>query len=62
MSMAAKLNNLADKMSGDNLQTEGHVDVPPQGAKDLQELEALDSSHLPLTILVPSPETTIQLP
>ena len=28
---------------------EGHADMPPQSAKDIQELEALDSSpsHLP---------------
>ena len=44
MSMAAKSSNLADKMSGIDLQTEGHVDVPPLSAKDLQELEASDSS------------------
>ena len=49
MSMAAKLSNLAGKMSGVSLQTKGYVDVPFQSAKDLQELEALDSSssHLP---------------
>ena len=48
-SMAAKWSDLGDEMSGVNLQMEGHVDVPPQSAKDLQELEALDSSpsHLP---------------
>ena len=44
MSMAAKLSDLVDEMSGANLQMEGHVDVPLQNAKDLQELEALDSS------------------
>ena len=44
MSMAAKLSNLVDETSGTNLQTEGHVDVPPQSAKDLWELEASDSS------------------
>ena len=42
--MAAKSSNLVDEMSGVNLQTEGHVDMPPQSAKDLQELETLDSS------------------
>ena len=42
--MAAKLSDLVDEMSGSNLQMEGHVDVPLQSAKDLQELEALDSS------------------
>ena len=49
MSMATKSSNLVDEMSGANLQMEGYVDMPPQSAKDLQELEALDSSpsHLP---------------
>ena len=49
MSMAAKLSDLADEMSGANLQMEGHTDVLAQSAKDLQELEALNSppSHLP---------------
>ena len=47
--MAAKLSNLVDETSGVNLQMEGHADMPPQSAKDLRELEALDSSpsHLP---------------
>ena len=44
MSMAAKLNNLVDKMSGANLQVDGHVEVPTQGAKDLWEPEEDDSS------------------
>ena len=49
MSMAAKLSNLVDEMSGVNLQMEGHVDMLSQSAKDLWEPEALDSSpsHLP---------------
>ena len=49
MSMDAKLSELVDETSGGNLQMEGHMDVPAQSAKDLQELEALDSppSHLP---------------
>ena len=48
-SMAAKLCDLGDRMSGANLQTEGHADMPSQSAEDQQELEALDSppSHLP---------------
>ena len=47
--MAAKSSDLVDEMSGANLQMEGHVDMPPQSAKDLWELEASDSSpsHLP---------------
>ena len=44
MSMAAKLSDLVDEMSGANLQMEGHVDVPSQSAKDLWESEALGSS------------------
>ena len=49
VSMAAKLSNLVDKMSGANLQVDGHTEVPTQGAKDLQEPEEEDSSpsHLP---------------
>ena len=44
MSMAAKLSDLVDEASGANLQMEGHTDIPPQSAKDLQELEVSDSS------------------
>ena len=49
MSMAAKSSDLVDETSRANFQMEGHADVPPQSAKDLWELEALDSSpsHLP---------------
>ena len=49
MSMGAKSNDLGDRMSGASLQMEGHMDVPSQSAKDLQESEALGSSpsHLP---------------
>ena len=32
--MAAKLSDLVDKMSGANLQVDGHAEVPTQGAKD----------------------------
>ena len=42
--MAAKSSDLVDETSGVNLQTEGHMDMPPQGAKELWELEALGSS------------------
>ena len=44
MSMGAKSSDLVDETSGANLQMEGHADMPPQSAKDLQELEASDSS------------------
>ena len=43
MSMAAKSSDLSEEMSGANLQMEGQVDVLAQSAKDLWELEALDS-------------------
>ena len=43
VSMAAKLSDLVDEISGANLQAEGHVDVPTQSAKDLWEMEAVDS-------------------
>ena len=42
--MAAKSSDLVDKMSGANLQVDGHAEVPTQGAKDLRELEEEDSS------------------
>ena len=35
MPMAAKLSDLADEMSGANLQMEAHADVPAQSVKDL---------------------------
>ena len=41
-------------MSGANLQTEGHVDVPSQSVKDLQELEASGSSPSCLPSLSPA--------
>ena len=44
MSMAAKMSELGNRMSGANLQMEGHADVPSQSAKDLQESEVLGSS------------------
>ena len=43
MSMAANSSDLVDETSGANLQMDGYVDMPPQSAKDLQELEASDS-------------------
>ena len=42
--MAAKSSDLVDKMSRADLWMEGHADMQTQGAKDLQELEASDSS------------------
>ena len=42
--MAAKLSDLVDKMSGANLQMDGHTNVPTQTAKDPWELEEEDNS------------------
>ena len=49
ISVAVKSSDLVDKMSGANLQADGHVEVPTQSATDLQEPEEEDSfpSHLP---------------
>ena len=60
MSMAAKLSGLVDKMSGANLQMEGHADMPSQSAKDLWELEASGSSpsHLPSCSLARRPPSS----
>ena len=48
--MAAKLSNVSDKMSEANLQVEGQVEKPAQGAADQQEMEEEDSSphNLPM--------------
>ena len=43
MSMTAKLSDLVAKMSRANLQTDGHMDVPTQSAKDPWEPEEEDS-------------------
>ena len=49
LSMAVKLSDLVDKTSEANLQMDGQVEVPTQGAKDLRETKEEDSSpsHLP---------------
>ena len=48
MSMAVKSSELVDKMSGANLQVDGHMEVPTQSAKDPQEPEEEDRSpHAP---------------
>ena len=44
MSMAPKLSDLVDEISGANLQMNGHVNVPTKSAKDPWEPEAEDSS------------------
>ena len=46
MSMAAKSSDLVDKMSEANLQADGQVEKPAQGAVDLWETEEEDSSPL----------------
>ena len=58
--MAAKLSYLVNKMSGANLQMKGHMDVPSQSAKDLQELEASGSSpsHPPSWLLARRPPSS----
>ena len=58
MSMAAKLSDLGNRMSGANPQMEVHADMPSQSAKDLRELEALGSSPSGL----PSWSTARRLP
>ena len=44
MSMAAKSSNLGDKTSEANLQVDGQVEKPAQGATDWQEMEEEDGS------------------
>ena len=44
MSMAAKSSNLGDKMSEANLQADGQVEKPAQGAADQQKMEEEDGS------------------
>ena len=46
MSMAAKLSDLVDKTSEANLQADGQMEKPAQGAADLWETEEEDSSPL----------------
>ena len=48
--MAAKSSDLGDKTSEANLQVDGQVEKPAQGAADWQEMEEEDSSpHNSLT-------------
>ena len=53
MSMAAKSSDLVDKMSEANLQVDGQVEKPAQGAMDLWEMEEGDSSPLCLLTWFP---------
>ena len=61
MSMATRISDLEDQMSGANLQMEGCADGPSQSWKDPEEMGALGSSPLLLAILVPSQEAASQL-
>ena len=54
MSMAAKSSDLVDKMSGANIQADGHVEVPTQSVKDLWEPEEEDSSPSSLPFWSPA--------
>ena len=58
--MTAKLSDLVDKMSGANLQTDGHTDVPTQSADYPWEPEEEDSSpsHLPSWSLAQRPPSS----
>ena len=51
--MAAKSSDLVDKMSKANLQADGQMEKPAQGAADLQEMEEEDSSPLCLPMWSP---------
>ena len=46
MSMAAKSSDLVDKTSEANLQVDGQMEKPAQGAVDLREMKEEDSSPL----------------
>ena len=52
--MTAKSSDLVDKMSGANLQVDGHMEVPTQGAKDPWEPEKEDSSPTNFPSLSPA--------
>ena len=46
MLMAAKMSDRGDNLSEANLQAEGQVERPAQGAADWQEMEEEDSSPI----------------
>ena len=60
--MAVKSSDLANKMSGANLQMDGHVEMPTQIAKAPIGAGGRGWFPLPLTVLVSSPEATVQSP
>ena len=62
MSMAAKLSNLAEEMSGASLQVDGQMEEATQGAKDLREPEEDDSSPSCSLLWSPALEAAVQPP
>ena len=56
MSMAAKMSDRGDNMSEANLQADGLVEKPAQGAVDQWETEEEDSSPHNSPTMVPCPE------
>ena len=58
VSMAAKMSNGGDNMSEANLQADGLVERPAQGAADRWEIEEEDSSPHNLPDMVPCLEAT----
>ena len=60
MLMAAKMSDVGDNMSEANLQADGLVERPAQGAVDWQEMEEEDSS--PHNSQLPCPEATYRSP
>ena len=58
MLMAAKMSDRGDNMSEANLQADGLVEKPAQGAVDRWEMEEEDSSPHYLPDMVPCPEAT----
>ena len=61
MSMATKSSDLSDKMSEANLQVDGQVEKPAQGAADQWEMEEEDSSLITCQC-GPCPEAAIRPP
>ena len=62
MSMAAKSSDSGDKTSEANLQVDGQVEKPAQGAADWQEMEEEDGSPPHSPDMVPCPEAAVRLP
>ena len=60
--MAAKSSDLVDKTSEANLQADGQVDKPAQGAADLLGDGRGGQFPSPLASMVPCPEAAIRLP